>query len=291
MEQMSAAPRRWKLLRLTSLLAAPCALLAVTIVLLFTSTGALAQASSLTIRTLNCDGTPETVELTNSGAEAVDVTGWTLQSDPASETFDLTTVGTVSAGSSVFISSGPGASGAFVWSAAEVFRDGDATDFARLLDADAVAVSAVNCAAATPAANEIPNGGGPPGGETGLAVGLVVAAAGGALVAVTILVGLIWMGIGLLTRSDRDKAAAENGEEGPESPSATPDAPPLAASDAGRLPLSETTVVHPQPQTQASAATAKASDVNLLPLVLVVLGAVLAALVLLLAISGGGRRK
>lgn len=84
----------------------------------------------------DCIGSPdEIVVVTNEGDEAQDMTGWELRRDPeASEVFDLSVLGSLLADASVSIKSGPSASGAFIWSTNEVFRDNDSTDYVRLVD-------------------------------------------------------------------------------------------------------------------------------------------------------------
>ena len=121
------------------------------------------------ISQLDCTGDPEVVVLTNSGDAAQDLSGWELRSDPeASELFDLRDLGTTLApGVSNTIQSGPSASGVFIWSTGEVFRDNDPTDYVRLVDDAGDTVQQVNCVGATPSptpspAAEVPNGGGPP---------------------------------------------------------------------------------------------------------------------------------
>ncbi len=125
------------------------------------------------ISQLDCTGDPEIVVLTNSGDAAQDLSGWELRSDPeAGERFDLRDLGTdLAPGVSNTIQSGPAASGVFIWSTDEVFRDNDPTDYVRLVDDAGATVQQVNCAAGEPTptatpepspAAEVPNGGGPP---------------------------------------------------------------------------------------------------------------------------------
>ena len=124
------------------------------------------------ISQLDCTGDPEIVVLTNSGDAAQDLSGWELSSDPeASELFDLRDLGTdLAPGVSNTIQSGPSASGVFIWSTDEVFRDNDPTDYVRLVDDAGATVQQVNCAGEptpTPTTEPsppvgVPNGGGPP---------------------------------------------------------------------------------------------------------------------------------
>ena len=174
-----------------------------------------AQAAQVRVTELQCSRDPETVAITNQGINAQDLTGWSLKSDPvASESFDLTAVGVLGAGVTVFVESGPAASGTFVWSSNFVFRDGDASDFVRVLDNTGAVVHEVNCQGTTASASAVPTaaptstparptpaptaapadvvplGGGPPTASSGsfvllmLAVGLL-AIGGGALTVLT----------------------------------------------------------------------------------------------------------
>jgi hypothetical protein len=224
--------------------------------------------------------------LTNSGSEAVDLTGWSLQSDPSTESYDLTAAGTLTAGASVFINSGSGATGAFVWSTAEIFRNGDATDFVSLMDAGGAVVGTVNCPASTPAANGIPDGGGPPGESSALAAGVVAAAAGALLVVLTTVLGLVWMGIGLLKRGravDAPEILERPPEPAPETnEAAVGEAASYDAAPSGPIPA------HVPPG--AVAADAR-SEANLWPYLIFVVGAIAMVVILLLAGSAGSRKK
>lgn len=286
MAHLHTGTRRQSPGRLFSSVLAPSILLAALVVLVLGPGSAAAQSTAqVTIASVTCDGSPEAVQLTNNGTSTVDLTGWTLVSDPSTETFDLTAVGTLTAGSSVFVNSGPGATGAFVWSTGEVFRNGDATDYARLVDNEGVTVATVNCTAATPATNAMPNGGGPPGDASGLTIGLIAAAAGGALVALTMLVGLIWMGVGVVTGRGRGVRSAQEGEIGLESDK-PPVGPPAVIDVEPEASVEPELATHVPPAPEA-----RASEPNLWPYLFVVLGALAAALVLVLALSAGSRRK
>lgn len=148
-----------------------------------------AQTSDVAIAQLDCDADPEVVSITNNGESAVDLDGWSLQSNPAdAEMFDLSEIGELSGGASINVMSGPSATGALVWSEEEIFRDGDADDFARLVNADGETVDEAACAAATatptaaptptPTPGAPPNGGGPPAPGSGPLTALVFAGAG-----------------------------------------------------------------------------------------------------------------
>lgn len=122
------------------------------------------------IKSLDCASQPEVVAITNLSQETQVMTGWRLLSDPPDQqSFDLGVIGALSPGETIYIESGPNAQGAFVWSHDEIFRDGDSTDYARLVSAEGTFFDEFRCPAAatqpatpTPGANLVPNGGGPP---------------------------------------------------------------------------------------------------------------------------------
>ncbi len=170
--------------------------------LALSSTSIASAAAQVEIAALDCTSDPEVVELSNTGTDPQDMTGWQLVSDPPqSEAFDLTPIGTLAAGASVFIESGPGAQATFTWSPTEIFRNGDSTDFVRLVDNTGATVAEQACAAqatstpaptpepsaqsATPtaaAADDVPDGGGPPGdAATQLLTPLTAVVAGSSL--------------------------------------------------------------------------------------------------------------
>ncbi len=155
-----------------------------------------AQGPDVRIAELHCDSDPEFVVIVNQGDASQQLAAWQLQSDPASsEVFDLRNLGTdLLAGESNTIQSGPSASGAFVWTADEVFRDGDPTDYARIVDDTGAVVHEVNCAGAaaepspTPTpepspANGVPDGGGPPPVSGGDMAPLMMVLLGGSMAA------------------------------------------------------------------------------------------------------------
>lgn len=165
---------------------------------------AVAQSGAdVKISKLSCDSDPELVVVENSGDAAQSLTGWELRSDPeASETFNLRDLGsTLAAGASITIQSGPTASGVFIWTADEVFRDDDPTDYVRLVDDSGTVIQQEDCAEPTPTPSpspepspvtEVPNGGGSPpvvGGTSWplmtLLIGGSVALAGVAMIALT----------------------------------------------------------------------------------------------------------
>lgn len=134
-----------------------------------------AQGPDIQIVQLECTGDPELVVIENLGDASQALAGWQLQSDPPdSQVFDLTVLGGLQPGASVFIRSGPAASGVFKWGLEFIFRDDDPTDYARIVDDTGAVVHQVNCAGEVapepsptpspepPPPNGVPNGGGPP---------------------------------------------------------------------------------------------------------------------------------
>ena len=160
-----------------------------------------AQGPDVQIAQLSCSGDPELVVIENFGDTAQTLASWELQSDPPdSEAFDLTTLGGLAPGASISIQSGPSASGVFKWTLEFIYRDNDATDYARIVDDTGAIVHQVNCAEATPTpsptpspepspAAGVPNGGGAPPIPSGspspamiLLVGGLLAVAGLAMI-------------------------------------------------------------------------------------------------------------
>ena len=187
-----------------------------------------AQTAELRISELQCNSNPETVTITNQGSAEQDLAGWTLRSDPvASEFFDLSVIGVLGSGVSVFVESGPSAQGSYVWSTEFVLRDSDATDFARIVNANGAVVHEVKCQAGSPTiaasgtaqptptaapasarpsptaapatapSNIVPDGGGPPGSGSWQSGGVMVVAGAWLLAAVF---GVVVLG---RLRSDR----------------------------------------------------------------------------------------
>lgn len=168
------------------------------------STGNVAAAADVRIASLDCDSSPEVVDLTNSGDESQDLAGWKLLSDPlADQSYNLTPIGVLAPGSSVFVESGPGSEATFTWSNEDIFRAGDPNDFARLVDAQGSTVSEVACAgvqatstaAPTPTTappaptataapiDGVPEGGGPPSADAGAIMTPLTAVVAGASLA------------------------------------------------------------------------------------------------------------
>lgn len=159
-----------------------------------------AQGPDVQIAQLSCSGDPELVVIENFGDTAQTLASWELQSDPPdSQTFDLTVLGGLAPGASISIQSGPSAGGVFKWGLELIYRDGDPTDYARIVDDTGAIVHQVNCAEATPSPTpspepspvaEVPNGGGAPPIPSGspspamtLLVGGSLAVAGLAMIA------------------------------------------------------------------------------------------------------------
>jgi hypothetical protein len=159
-----------------------------------------AQQAGVSIASINCSIDPEVVTILNTGDDSVDLSGWHLESDPA-ESFDLSPIQTLAPGSSVTIEAGPAASGTFVWSADEVLRDDDHTDYARIVDENGSTVDEEACAAAptsTPPADDMPNGGGPPAPTSGSPMLFVFAGLGLSTGALALLaISLVPLGRGI----------------------------------------------------------------------------------------------
>jgi hypothetical protein len=158
-----------------------------------------AQAPGIRITSLICNEDPEVVAVTNQGSSAQDLSGWSLKSDPPqNEVFDLSALGVLAPSATVFVQSGPHAGGSFVWSTNLVFRDGDSSDYARIVDNHGSTVQEVNCARSSPTTGStpspapqtdaaVPNGGGPPGSsEPSLLSATVTIAAGGLLIVLAV---------------------------------------------------------------------------------------------------------
>ena len=178
---------------------------------------------------LECDSDPELVVIQNLGDANQDFTGWQLQSDPG-DVFGL--AGGLLPGASITIQSGPSASGVFIWLTAEVFRDNDPTDYARIVDATGAVVFQVACAAGatpapspspTPSPADVPNGGGPPPLSGGTLSSTMMLLLGGTIAAV----GVATLAFPRLRLRP--------------SPAARPRVQPVARQDSERRPLSPTT--------------------------------------------------
>ncbi|HSP54262.1 MAG TPA: lamin tail domain-containing protein [Dehalococcoidia bacterium] len=194
-----------------------------TAVLAFSAASASAAASDVRLAGVNCAASPEVVEIKNYGDQEQDLTGRKLESD-GNDPFSLSAAGTIPAGASIFVESGPGAQAAFTWSQSQIFRDNDPTDYARLVDNTGVTKSQAACAQATAAptapptaaptstkpAGQVPNGGGPPGTPDHLVSPLTLIYLGGSAMAAVAGAALSWMGIGAgLERRRKRRAGAD----------------------------------------------------------------------------------
>ncbi len=224
--------------------------LALTTVLVSGGGPAAAAASDVRLAGVDCAASPEVVEVKNFGSTEQDLTGWKLQSD-GNDPFDLTPAGTIPAGGSIFIESGPGAQATFKWSTAQVFRDNDPTDYAKLVDDTGATKGQTACAQATaaptaaptptptPAPGLVPNGGGPPGAPDGVLSPITLIYAGGSIVGTIVGLSVAWMGIGLGLgwRRKRGKGAEEDAEaDAPAEPSRDPAPVVVAPARAARAP-------------------------------------------------------
>ena len=168
--------------------------------------GALAAASDVRLASVDCAGSPEVVEVKNFGNEGQDLAGWQLQSD-GDAPFQLTQAGIIPAGGSIFIESGTNAQATFTWSQSQVFRDNDASDYARLVDNSGATRGQTACAQApaaptptpapspTPAADGVPNGGGRPGTPDGLLSPAMFIYAGGSIIGAVVGLSATWLGV------------------------------------------------------------------------------------------------
>ena len=108
------------------------------------------QASNLTIIQLDCDTNPEVITIKNLGDAAQALSGWELQSDP-NQSFDLTVVGTLDPAEQVSIFSGNAApetnagAGQYRWALSFKLRNGDPTDYARIVDGGSNTIDQLNC--------------------------------------------------------------------------------------------------------------------------------------------------
>jgi len=182
--------------------------LALAAVLVYGGGPAAAAASDVRLAGVDCAASPEVVEVKNFGTTEQDLTGWKLQSD-GNDPFDLTPAGTIPAGGSIFIESGPGAQVTLKWSQSQIFRDNDSTDYAKLVDNTGATKGQTACAQATaaptaaptptptPTAGQVPNGGGPPGTPDGVLSPVALIYAGGSVIGAIVGLSVAWMGFGL----------------------------------------------------------------------------------------------
>ena len=110
-------------------------------------------AANVQIISLDCSSNPEEVRIGNLGTSPQDLTGWELRSEPADLVFDLSTIsaplqGQIDPGVEVAIQSNSNAPQfpAILWDNNEKFRDGDTSDFARIVNGAGAEVDRVDCA-------------------------------------------------------------------------------------------------------------------------------------------------
>jgi hypothetical protein len=168
------------------------------------------QQPDVQIVGLDCNSDPEVVVIQNLGAETQDLTGWQLLSEPpASQVFDLFTVGVLPPGESLRIESGTNAGGLYKWATQFVFRDGDPSDYARIVDDEGTIVHEVDCieAAALPPPVGVPNGGGLPPVDGSSSLGTMLV--GASLAAAGLLtVAFSWLRAAMPSRRERTGEAA-----------------------------------------------------------------------------------
>jgi len=168
------------------------------------------QEPDVQIVGLDCNSDPEVVVIQNLGAETQDLTGWQLLSEPpASQVFDLFTVGVLPPGESLRIESGTNAGGLHKWATQFVFRDGDPSDYARIVDDEGAIVHEVDCieGAALPPPVEVPNGGGLPPVDGSSSLGMTLV--GGFLAAAGLVtIAFSWLRAAIPLRWERTGEAA-----------------------------------------------------------------------------------
>ncbi len=124
---------------------------------------ASAAATDVYISGLSCDGSPESVRVTNYGPASESLVGFHLQSDP-NQDYDLGAhVNSIQAGQTLEFQSGSGAvdnpaAGIYKLTGSNIYRNGDPTDYARLARSDSTAQQ-VNCGStpATPTLSPSPS--------------------------------------------------------------------------------------------------------------------------------------
>jgi hypothetical protein len=206
---------------------------------------ARAQGPDVQIVQLGCNTDPELVVIENLGDAPQALAGWELRSDPPdSEVYDLAALGSLEPGASIFIRSGPSASGVFKWGLEFVFRDDDPTDYARIIDDTGAVVHQVNCGEVAPEpsptsspepspVDEVPNGGGPPPppGDALLAATMVLV--GGSMAAAGVVTGaLSWL------RLRSSPVACTTATLAPRQAVARPHAQPRGSDDSRGEPIS-----------------------------------------------------
>jgi len=194
---------------------------------------------------VDCTANPEVVEVKNFGDAEQDLTGWQLESD-GNDPFSLTPAGTIPAGGSIFIESGPGAQATFKWSQSQIFRDNDPTDYVKLVDDTGATKGQTACAQATaaptaaptptptPAPGLVPNGGGPPGAPDQVLSPAMLIYAGGSAIGAVVGLSVTWMGVGLGLEQRRKRRKGSEEDPEPEPPVAMAPEPAPAMVPAPR---------------------------------------------------------
>ena len=133
----------------------------VAVLVLFVAIRGASADPNVRIVSLACDSNPETVVIQNFGDETQSMADWELQSDP-SQVFDLSGIGypvadgKLDAGESITVfsgSAGPAddpSQGYYRWAYSYKFRNGDPTDYARLIDGSGAEVMTVHCGEVPP---------------------------------------------------------------------------------------------------------------------------------------------
>ena len=106
-----------------------------------------AAPGDVSISALSCDTNPEYVRITNFGGSAQSLSGFHIQSDP-SQDYDIGALAaSISAGQTLEFQSGTNAANGnntYKMTGSFIYRNGDATDYARLARSDAT-TDQVNC--------------------------------------------------------------------------------------------------------------------------------------------------
>lgn len=115
---------------------------------------------AINITVLSCETSPEYVRIVNSSNTVQSLTGYHIQSDSGQDVDLGPLVGTIVAHQTIELQSGAGAAGfplfgTYLLTASAIYRDGDPSDFARLVRSDA-SQQTVNCTAAHPTPSPSP---------------------------------------------------------------------------------------------------------------------------------------
>lgn len=107
---------------------------------------AYAATSDVTITELSCDSSPEFVRIRNFGGSSQSLSGFSLQSDPSSQDYPLTDyASSIASGQTLTFYSGTNSAGlTYQITGSNIYRNGDSTDYARLVRPGASSVQ-INC--------------------------------------------------------------------------------------------------------------------------------------------------